>query len=93
MLGLMSEEELLDITEEQWFGILEHLFDGYERECRLFVEEKLAVPYVMESIEFLFAAWFMEQNDRKCVEDAMRIYQFVERNVERILKTIGYKQP
>lgn len=91
MLGLMSEEELLDITEEQWFGILEHLFDGYERECRLFAEEKLAVPYVMESIEFLFAAWFMEQNDRKCVEDAMRIYQFVERNVERILKTIGYK--
>lgn len=93
MLGLMSEEELLDITEEQWFGILEHLFEGYERECRLFAEEKLAVPYVMESIEFLFAAWFMEQNDRKCVEDAMRIYQFVERNVERILKTIGYKQP
>lgn len=93
MLGLMSEEELLDITEEQWFGILEHLFEGYERECRLFAEEKLAVPYVMESIEFLFAAWFMEQNDRECVEDAMRIYQFVERNVERILKTIGYKQP
>lgn len=93
MLGLMSEEELLDITEEQWFGILEHLFEGYECECRLLAEEKLAVPYVMESIEFLFAAWFMEQNDRKCVEDAMRIYQFVERNVERILKTIGYKQP
>lgn len=93
MLGLMSEEELLDITEEQWFGILEHLFEGYECECRLLAEEKLAVPYVMESIEFLFAAWFMEQNDRKCVEDAMRIYQFVEKNVERILKTIGYKQP
>lgn len=92
MLGLLSEEELLDITEEQWFGILRHFFTGYEQECELQAEEKQAVPYVMESIELLFAAWFMEQSDIKCAEDAMRIYQFVEKNAEEILKAIGYKQ-
>lgn len=91
MLGLLSKEELLDITEEQWLDILRQFFEGYEKECKLEVEEKQAVPYVMESIEFLFVAWFMEQNDIKCAEDAMKIYQFVAKNIERVLKTIGCK--
>ena len=42
----------------------------------------------MESIELLFVAWFIEQNDIECAEDAMKIYQFVEKNIERILKVI-----
>ena len=88
MLGLLSEEELLDVTEEQWFNILKYFFEGYEQECKLQLEEKLAVPYVMESIELVFVAWFIEQNDIECAEDAMKIYQFVEKNIERILKVI-----
>lgn len=82
-LGLLSEEELLDI--------LRHFFEGYEKECRLGleVEEKQAVPFVMESIELLFVAWFMEQDDIKCAEDAVKIYQFVAKNIEQVLKTIG----
>ncbi len=91
MLGLLSEEEVLDISEEQWFDILKHFFEGYEQECKLLIEEKQAVPYVMESIELLFVAWFMEQNDIKFAEDAMKLYQFVERNVERILNIVGCK--
>ena len=87
MLGLLSEEELLDITEEQWFAILNCFFGGYELECKLQAEERQAVPYVMESIELLFVAWFMEQNDIKCAEDAMRIYKFVEKNRGRIYET------
>ena len=93
MLGLLSEEEVLDISEEQWFDILKYFFAGYEQEHKLLPEEKQEVPYVMEAIELLFVAWFMEQNDTKCAEDAMRIYRFVEKNVERILKSIACKQP
>ena len=89
MLGLLSEEEVLDISEEQWFEILTYFFAGYEQENELLPEEKQAVPYVMEAIELLFVAWFMEQNDKKCAEDAMKIYQFIEKNEEEILKTIG----
>lgn len=88
MLGLLSEEELLDISEEQWFDILKHFFAGYEQENGLFPEEKQAVPYVMEAIELLFVAWFIEQNDLKCAKDAIKIHQFVEKNVEKILKVI-----
>ena len=92
MLGLLSEEEVLDISEEQWFEILKYFFAGYEQEHTLLPEEKQAVPYVMEAIELLFVAWFMGQNDIKCADNAMRIYQFVERNVERILMMVGGKQ-
>ena len=89
MLGLLSEEELLDISEEHWFDILKYFFEGYEQEIKLSAEEKQAVPYVMESIELLFAAWFLEQDDIKCAEDAMRIFKFVEKNEEKVLKTIN----
>lgn len=88
MLGLLSEEEVLDISEEQWFDILTQFFKGYEQEHTLLPEEKQAVPYVMEAIEILFVAWFMEQNDTKCAEDAMKIYRFVEKNEEMVLKII-----
>lgn len=88
MLGLLSEEEVLDISAEQWFEILKYFFAGYEQKHKLLPEEKQAVPYVMEAIEFLFVAWFMEQNDIKCAEDAMKIYQFVEKNEEMVLKII-----
>lgn len=88
MLGLLSEEEVLDISEEQWFDILKYFFAGYEQEHKLLPEEKQAVPYVMEAIELLFVTWFMEQNDIKCAEDAMKIYQFVEKNEEMVLKII-----
>ncbi len=88
MLGLLSEEEMLDITQQQWFDILKNFFGGYEQECELLIEEKQAVPYVMKSIELLFVAWFLEQNDIKCAEDAMKIYKFVEKNIEEIVKNI-----
>lgn len=89
-LGLLSEEEVLDISEEQWFSILSNFFAGYEQEQELMAEEKKAVPYVMEAIELLFMAWFMEQKDVKCIEDAMRIYCFVNKNRQDIWENITY---
>lgn len=91
MLGLLCEEEISNISEEQWFLILKQFFRGYEQESGLLAEERQAVPYVMESIELLFVAWYLEQNDEKCAENTMKIYQFVEMNIERILETIDCK--
>lgn len=90
MLGLLSEETLLDISEQQWFDILKYFFAGYEKELELMTEEKQAVPYVMKAIELLFVAWFIGQKDIKCAENALKIYQFIEKNTERILKTICF---
>lgn len=72
------------------FQILSNFFAGYEQEQELMAEEKKAVPYVMEAIELLFMAWFMEQKDVKCIEDAMRIYCFVNKNRQDIWENITY---
>lgn len=89
MLGLLSDEEIQDVSDVQWFDILKSFFTGYEQELELLPEEKQAVPYVMKAIELLFVAWFMEQNDIKCAENARQIYQFIEKNFDNILKSIG----
>lgn len=88
-LSLLSEEEMLDISHEQWFDVLKHFFAGYEQEGELLTEEKLAVPCVMKSIELLIAAWFIAQNDTKPAMNTMKIYQFVDINMEKILEEIG----
>lgn len=78
VLGLLSEEEDIDITNEEWFEIVKDVFDGYNQKIPLLDDELKAIPYVMKSIELLFAAWFLRQNDMKRVEDAIRIFEFVD---------------
>ena len=92
MLGLLSEEEQLEVTEDEWFDILKQVFLGYEKLIQLSAEEKQAVPYVMMCIELLFVAWFVGQNDIGCAEDAVRIYNFVEKNVMKIMQGISNKE-
>lgn len=88
LLGLLSEEEKLEVTGEEWFEILENVFKGYEKTIALSTEEKQAVTYVMKSIELLFVAWFSGQEDKKCAEDAMKIYDFVDNNKAEISRRL-----
>lgn len=53
LLGLLSQQEDLEITEEKWFGFMRDVFLGYEKVMKLSEAEKKAVPYVMECIELL----------------------------------------
>lgn len=87
-IGLLSEEENMDIVEEEWFELLKNIFAGYQKLLVLSPEEIKAVPYVMESIELLFAAYFFGENDVKCAENAMEIYKFAENNEQRIVRTL-----
>ena len=50
LLGLLSEKEKLEITDEQWFDPVKKAFAGYGRKLKLTEAEKNAVPYVMECI-------------------------------------------
>lgn len=88
LLGLLSEEEGLKITEEAWFRFLRDVFAGYESILKLSEAEKKAVPYVMECIELLFVAYFENENDSKCAENAREIYEFVRRQEDRIGKNL-----
>ncbi len=88
VLGLLSEEESFKITEETWFNILENVFDGYESIQKLTSAEKKAIPYVMECIELLFAAWFEDQNDECLAKNAVKICEFVMFHKDKIWKCL-----
>ena len=88
MLGLLSEEETIEISLDEWFMILGQVFSGYSQIIGVSEQEIVAVPYVMESIELLFGAWFIGQNDIACARDAIKLYEFVCENREKIVKNI-----
>jgi len=88
-IGLLSEEENMDITEEEWFALLKNIFAGYQKLLLLSSDERKAVPYVMESIELLFAAWFLGENDIKCAENAIKLYRFAESREQKIVASIN----
>ncbi len=87
-MGLLSEEECMGITKEEWFELLRNVFAGYQGKLVLSLEEIKAVPYVMQSIELLFAAWFFGEKDLKCAENAMELYRFAEYNEQKIIDSI-----
>jgi len=88
LLGLLSEEVKLEITDELWFEFVKNVFAGYERKMKLTEIEKKAVPYVMECIELLFVSYFESINDIRCAEDAYRIFTFVKKQENRIWRNI-----
>lgn len=88
VLGLLSEEEKIEISKDTWFDFIKNVFDGYGRKLPLSNKEKLAVPYVMECIELLFVSWFMEQNDMCCAENAYKIFDFVRKKEARIQESV-----
>ena len=88
VLGLLSEGETIVITQEKWFDILKNVFKGYDEVNKLLPQEINAVPYVMKSIELLFAAWFLSQNDKKCCENVVEVFNFINDNTEKIVDTL-----
>lgn len=84
LLGLLSEEEGLRITESTWLCFLRDLFAGYESVLTLSEAEKKAVPYVMECIELLFVAWFDNEKNDSCAENAYKIYKFVRQREDEL---------
>lgn len=88
LLGLLSEEEKLRMTEREWFEFLQYVFQGYEKILQLSESERKAVPYVMECIELLFVSWFESEADLLCAKDAYQIFEFVKKSEEQIWNCI-----
>lgn len=88
LLGLLSDKEKLEITDELWFDLVKKVFAGYGRKMKLTESEKNAVPYVMECIELLFVSYFGSINDIRCAEDACRIFALVKKQENRIWRNL-----
>lgn len=79
------QNSILDeIKGNRWIDVVRDVFKGYNSISKLTKEEKDAVPYVMMSVEYLFAAWFVSQNDVKCCENSLGIMRFVRDNIDKI---------
>lgn len=89
MLGLLSEKEKFELTEELWFAFLQNVFLAYQRKVQLTETEKKAVPYVMECIELLFVSYFASVKDTVCAKSAFQIFEFVKKKENRIWKCIS----
>ncbi len=95
LLGLLTEEEGLHLSQEQWFAFLENALAGYEEKGEVSEAERKALPYVMECIELLFVAYFEGTGEREYAGDADRIYGFVKQQKDRIrevCKISGFKE-
>lgn len=82
LLGLLSEEEKLELTKAQWFEIVKKTLAGYEKISPLNEAEKKAIPLVMEAIELLFVAWFANNDNVRLAKNALQLYEFVKEHEE-----------
>ena len=89
LLGLLSEKEKFEITNDIWLDLVGCVFESYNKKVSLVEEEKQAVVLVMECIELLFVSYFESVDDTVCAEGAYNIYKFVNQNKERIIKSIS----
>ncbi len=78
LAGLLAEEGDTAFTKEEWLRAVKAALEGYESVSGLTAEEKRAVPWVMEAIEILFAAFFIGLKDSRGAEEACRILHFVQ---------------
>lgn len=85
LMGLLSEKEN-GLDKESWLKILDSLLAGYQSEIPLCDAEKQALVPVMESIELLFAAYFLSTDDRICAEDSVHLFQFIWENETEIIR-------
>lgn len=60
LAGLLAAQVGNGMEEIQWYDVISRTTAGYESRIPLTAAEKQAVPYVMENIELLFAAYFNE---------------------------------
>lgn len=78
LAGLLAEETDDDFTQKEWIESVKAVVAGYESVMNLSVEEKSAIPCVMECIEILFVAYFIGMKDTKCATDAYDVYRFIK---------------
>lgn len=63
--GILSEATNIDDGFEKWNEILKGIISGYDSICKLTEAERLAIPYVIYSIQMIFIAWLNQQEEYK----------------------------
>ncbi len=88
LAGLLTQEEGLRLQRNKWMLAVKKVAAGYESVTPLSDAEKEAIPCVMESIEILFAAYFISVKDVKCAKDAVAVFHYIQENESDIRKAL-----
>lgn len=88
LMGLLAEKDN-HLDRETWLRILSETAAGYESQVKMTDAEKEAFPWVMESIEILFAAWSAGNGDMGGAEEAARLFRFVRENEAEVRNAVG----
>ena len=83
----MAEETDEAFTKNEWIQIVAAVVAGYEDLIPLTIEEKDALPCVMECIEILFVAYFIGIKDTKQTNSAYNVFHFIQ-NCEGDIKEL-----
>ena len=84
LAGLLAAQVGNGMEEIQWYDVISRTTAGYESRIPLTAAEKQAVPYVMENIELLFAAYFNEPETKHFRENALELFWFIFKREEQI---------
>ncbi len=87
LAGLLAEETDDAFTKIEWIENTKSVIAGYESIINLSEKEKSAIPCVMECIEILFVAYFINMDDTKHANDAYNVFRFIQ-NCESDIKDV-----
>lgn len=88
LAGLLTEENGIILNESEWLIIVKNVIKGYESKIKLLQEELEVLSFVMESIELLFAAYFISVEDTRCALDAIKVYDVIKGLEKKIYMTV-----
>lgn len=87
LLGLLTEDSY-KLDKEEWLIAVNEVTKGYCSINKLSFDEKTEIVYVMESIEILFVAWFINEGDSQQADESKRIYNFIRTNRNDIIANV-----
>jgi len=79
--GILSENFAdTEETMEKWLQLYQHIVKGYDEVIKLTEEEKMALPYVVISIQFICVAYFADK------EQFAKLFEVNEKMLLRLMK-------
>lgn len=83
-LGLLIEGFSSEDKSAKWFQMLRNTIQGYESITLMLCTEKQAAVCVMECIELLFTAYFLQNGNLALGENAANMFHWIRKNENEI---------
>lgn len=89
LIGLLANHDKHNDYIEKWFSITSRFIEGYEVTTTLSKIEKDSICCIMSSIELLFVAYFINNQDEVLAQSSANLYYFVNKNRNKIQSRIN----